>query len=398
MITRFLIPPLLLLLTPFPLRARESYERPKCTEGNPFVLDVINQSSPNSYIPAIEKTKTMDADAKRKLLPVLLTCFDDAREYELSGIGRAISKMGPRAVPVLKQALEGASDFKIRGIVYALGEIGPRAWPLVPDLTELVKSSDREISLNAIIALGKIGPGSKDAVPALLTKALVNRDGGIKNAAQTAITRVGLTATPLLLRAVNDPKYRKHHRTLYYMLGRHGTVAVPAILKGCEEYSGKMFEHNLYSSGFASVHKLRRYEKENKCARDILRIIYRTTKYSGYEGARDFLKRRGLKTDSLESFDASIDEIRDTYLKSSRQNTDRIDDAVLLYHSGEFLGMFGIKAVPNLIRRLSSPHQSLQFGAIRGLEIIYTPETTAAVQAFWKDHPEYGNPYEGLKE
>ena len=49
----------------------------------------------------------------------------------------------------------------------ALGKIGPDAKAAVPLLTKLLKDEERQVQVAAIHALGGIGPDSKPAVPAL---------------------------------------------------------------------------------------------------------------------------------------------------------------------------------------------------------------------------------------
>ena len=58
--------------------------------------------------------------------------------------------------------------------VVALGKIGPEAKDAVPALTELLNDKNENVRSAAAIALGGIGPAAKSAVPAL-TKLL--KDG-----------------------------------------------------------------------------------------------------------------------------------------------------------------------------------------------------------------------------
>lgn len=94
-----------------------------------------------------------------------------ARQYAV----RAIWFYGPAAadaVPALVKRLRQSQSNRNRDcdlflILRVLEEIGPQAVAATPDLLELVRKSDRLVSLAACAALGSIGPGASNAIPAI---------------------------------------------------------------------------------------------------------------------------------------------------------------------------------------------------------------------------------------
>ena len=65
----------------------------------------------------------------------------------------------PRLVEALKHQ-------KVRlHVLYVLGQIGPAAAPATPALTELITDKDDDVAYEAMMALGKIGPGARRRCP-----------------------------------------------------------------------------------------------------------------------------------------------------------------------------------------------------------------------------------------
>jgi hypothetical protein len=139
-------------------------------------------------------------------------------------------------------------------------------------------------------------------------------------------------------------------------------------------------------------------EKAAQCAEKIDRNLHRDNKYSAHEHQRDLLKHWGLKIDSIENLDHSIDQIRE--IKSRRQFPERSIDqeslTIVQYESVVYMAMFGKESIPYLKKKLNSTEQGIQFGAIRGLEMNLDEDTLSTLRQFWSTHPQYGNPYKDL--
>src|SRR5205807_7522893 len=96
------------------------------------------------------------------------------------------------AVPDLLLILRSSKSYSMRTTVaLALGKIGPEAKEAVPTLIELMKPtlfSEKVSRVHVAVALGKIGPAAKDAVSALI-KALNDPNKEVKREAAKALMK-----------------------------------------------------------------------------------------------------------------------------------------------------------------------------------------------------------------
>jgi len=125
----------------------------------------------------------------------------------VSALGNFRQDAGPAAAALLQTLARTAQTDLQKQIVFALGEIGPDAKDAVPQFIELVKSvkdPERFLNVNAAAALGKMGPASAMAVPAL-TDALQSDDARLSRVAAEALGNIGVegvTAMPALIEAM----------------------------------------------------------------------------------------------------------------------------------------------------------------------------------------------------
>ncbi len=102
-----------------------------------------------------------------QIMQVMQKAMKDADESTIHNALGAFVAFGAPAVPMLTNGL------KVHGthcaeIAYSLGRIGAAAAPATSELAKLVEDKNSRIAQEAIIALGKIGPDAKEAVPALV--------------------------------------------------------------------------------------------------------------------------------------------------------------------------------------------------------------------------------------
>lgn len=108
------------------------------------------------------------AGAKAELAaPAIVLCLRDADERVRSAAVDALKKLGTKAIPVLAQALEPPPSNDVIGVGGTrTRETADEPPSDIPALVNLLKDPTKRSA--AIIALGKLGPRAKDAVPALI--------------------------------------------------------------------------------------------------------------------------------------------------------------------------------------------------------------------------------------
>jgi HEAT repeat protein len=107
------------------------------------------------------------------------------------------------------QALKSPDVEERRRAIHALGVIGPVVDAVVPALAAvLLTDVDRRARIEAAVALLRMGPAAKPALPALI-QALADRDPVIRMNVATALHRMGPAArpaVPALIRALGDAR------------------------------------------------------------------------------------------------------------------------------------------------------------------------------------------------
>jgi HEAT repeat protein len=144
--------------------------------------------------------------ADKSFAPALLAALDENGPQGFAGVMRALGQMGPdakQAVPQLLAAVQDEDSWVRYAAADALGNIlaggAAGASPAVPNikaivaaLIPLLKDPEPQLPVIAIDALGKIGPPSADAVPALIESLKARRYDIRRKAAET----LGLIGEP----------------------------------------------------------------------------------------------------------------------------------------------------------------------------------------------------------
>ncbi len=129
--------------------------------------------------------------------------------------------------------LGGTSPGSIRGMaLVALARIGPAAKEAVPALLGLLASEDAGCRALVADTLGEIGPRAKAAIPAL-RKALKDEDSDVRLAAAGALARLdrqSAEAVPILIAALKEQPLGGGDSSLESKLTNLGRLAVPALM------------------------------------------------------------------------------------------------------------------------------------------------------------------------
>ena len=157
-----------------------------------------------SAAPALVKAVTdQDATVRRNALAALRR-IDAPPEVTLPLMMKTLEESDPAAVLPALQALAEAGEEglpRLRGALkhpqasywacLVVREMGPKAKELTPDLTALLDHEYLETRIQALMALGAIGPDAKAAVPQILNALQQEEVSGIRYAAAFALGKIG---------------------------------------------------------------------------------------------------------------------------------------------------------------------------------------------------------------
>jgi HEAT repeat protein len=216
-------------------------------------------------LPAAEPDKTEKPDVERLLSELKQ---DDAIKQDKAA--RALASAGAEAVPGLTEAVQSKKEGVVGRAARALGQIGAPAKKAVPALIERLKTNkgksrdDAEViealmkiaprstealsafrvivreppanpsRVHAVVALGKMGPKAKEAVPDLIKVVgeAPRKDGFLRFHAATSLGQMGAEAkeaVPALVKLLGDKKAGPGRRTVVVALGQMGPAAKDAV-------------------------------------------------------------------------------------------------------------------------------------------------------------------------
>lgn len=164
---------------------------------------------------------------RKKVIHALVGAMREDDNNKRPNAGTILVKMGAEAVPSLIDALN-STDVRSRAC-WALTELGDAAKPAVPVLVTMLQSSDANTANDAAVALGVMGTGLSEVLPALI-ETLKHENQEVRAAAATAIKQIGPKSEhiALLLPALKDP-YMKVRSTVVLTFGYMGDAGKPAI-------------------------------------------------------------------------------------------------------------------------------------------------------------------------
>jgi HEAT repeat protein len=161
-------------------------------------------------------------DAAEALAKAMIAEKDDAAALEMAG---AIGHVGPppaQFVPALLAALKERGNLKVSNYSDAMVALGPSA---VPALVAAMESPDREVQYRAIQALGKMGPGAKGAIDALV-KRMRDANSYFDFAVDEALAGIGTATIPAIMDAA--PTGNQYHAA--HAMSQMGSKAIPHLL------------------------------------------------------------------------------------------------------------------------------------------------------------------------
>ena len=171
-------------------------------------------------------------------LPALVKALQDSDKQVWSFSIAAITALGPEAKDAIPALLDGLNSRTGRdrdrrqGMVryaYALTRIGPEA---IPPLIKALSADDSGLRAGAARALGGMGPGAKEAIPALREN-FGHGEASVRQEATDALALIGADAVAPVSEALgwNEPLQRASAALTLAQLGAAASSAEPALLQ-----------------------------------------------------------------------------------------------------------------------------------------------------------------------
>jgi HEAT repeat protein len=296
-------------------------------------------------------------------------------------IGRALGALGEAALPDLRLALRDGSVPMQRVALYALGEIGPNQPRVMTEILPFVtEGKTREVRLNALNALGKLGAHAADAVPTILGS-VTDNDGGIRTEARRALVKIGLAALPATdasskarsafftfegwndnLEALHPGHTLAEENKHYGRIQANATVADLVRMISSPSKSG-------FDRDFA-LKDLARVGPEGKAALPALLAVLAN---DPGEGDRELAAQA---IGALGADAATATEPLATALN--------VREADVRFSAAWALASIGAQSLPALEKVLTGGTPAAQLAAIRALEMLYTRPAWAIVKRYWE--------------
>jgi HEAT repeat protein len=204
----------------------------------------------------LEELDSTDSEAARRAIRGMGTdaippLLEGVRrgEYVHAGTVAAIQLLGPRAIPVIIPALEDPNETVRLVTVHSLALFGrylsPYADSLRPKLVALFDDPNSEVSIGAVLVVGRIGPSKLSVVPEL-TRVLSSEKGRSESGAllRQEVARVlgnigpsARAAIPDLARLLKDsaPCTRRQAAIALWRISHEVDLVVPSLVKSLDE-------------------------------------------------------------------------------------------------------------------------------------------------------------------
>jgi len=176
-------------------------------------------------------------------------------DHRLIYLANELEKM--QMNPALSEVLAGVVDSSIGCILETMEDIDPE---VVTALIEALKIPDNDVRVNAVWAIGKIGPQARASIPELM-EALVDNDWKVRFPAAWALGRIGPDAVetiPSLIHALGDRKVDVRREAVQALgwIGPQTNEVVPALIGSLEDKDADIrYKAALMLGGFGSTAK-----------------------------------------------------------------------------------------------------------------------------------------------
>ncbi|MEK7270586.1 MAG: HEAT repeat domain-containing protein [Planctomycetota bacterium] len=185
-----------------------------------------NDDDPGAQLAAASALAKMGATAK-PAVPGLIRILKSPKRIDIhSAIASSLQEIGPAAIPDLVATVKTDEPLLFRNVARILGELGPGGKDAVPALVAgLQKKDDDETRIAALAGLSGIGEPAAPAVPIMMPLLAHHR---LRMHVEQTLQKIGPTAIPDILPALQDrePLIR---RIALGVLASYGPKALPAL-------------------------------------------------------------------------------------------------------------------------------------------------------------------------
>lgn len=227
------------------LRATLNDKEPKVREGAAYAL--LEIGSPELRIEAAKVVEELGYQAHDSMIGLGHAENDENAEVKaaakaaLEKIRQAQNEWRRQfrpapvlAVPEMRKLLTGSDATRRYKTAIALGRIGPDAKDAVPELGEMVVNDGRSWGRQySAWALGKIGPAAETALPQL-RKALADPNPEVRIAAAEAIDTIQPASESEVKKALDDKNLHAREKAIGALLKRKDTAEIRKRLVGAD--------------------------------------------------------------------------------------------------------------------------------------------------------------------
>jgi HEAT repeat protein len=300
-------------------------------------------------------------------LPNLLEGLRDPDATFRMSAHHALVFLGPGAVPYLVRALADPSERVWYSAVLALGKIGPAARSAVPALVDALKGGNTSLRILALNALVRIDPGHQavgerleEIVPVLI-EALKHEEAAIRNWACVCLGKLGKgakAAIPALAKIVQDKETTIRVLAIVALgeIGGGAAEAIAPLIAALAETNGRV-----HTAAMAALRRL-----GTAVAAELV-AAFKNKEELVRTGAAEVLARIGAP-----AVPALVPALSD-----SDPNARRLAAVVL-----QQIGPAAKAGAPGLLTNLKDADRQVRYASIRALRALQ-PTSVEALQAMW---------------
>ena len=151
-----------------------------------------------------------------QVVPILIRALSLDNDMLRSFSAISLAEIGPSVIPELSKALTNDNKIAPVGIAFTLSQMNPEDRSLaaaIPVLIRLLDVEKKEVIIQSSEILSQIGPEAKPAATALIGN-LGNDDNEIRAAAMVALSEIGSSSIPGLIRAIDDGNFNKRYSSI----------------------------------------------------------------------------------------------------------------------------------------------------------------------------------------